>query len=165
MSGDSSSAQVDPDPMCLTSFGDDSTEPPALPRCRDDALVDKDAVASNPFLSPVEVRTLTATGGFLPAGTTSTATRTIFHQPPLWFCPTEEMNSRTSIQYVTTYYSSCWKMKVLDKKIKANSGARSWRFYRLSTRLSVSGRVARVALWGGFGLGAGIVPEAGAFFW
>ena len=37
MSGDSSSAQVDPNPMYLTSFGDDSnfgdysTEPPALP--------------------------------------------------------------------------------------------------------------------------------------
>ena len=38
----SSSARVDHDPMCLTSFGDDSTEPPALP-CRKDALVDKGA--------------------------------------------------------------------------------------------------------------------------
>ena len=39
MNGDSSSALVDHDPMRLTSFGDDSTEPLALP-CRDDALVD-----------------------------------------------------------------------------------------------------------------------------
>ena len=30
MSKDSSSAQVDHDPMCLTSFGDDFTKPPAL---------------------------------------------------------------------------------------------------------------------------------------
>ena len=33
--------------MYLTSFGDDSTEPPALP-CRDDAMVDKDAAVSKP---------------------------------------------------------------------------------------------------------------------
>ena len=92
--GDSSSAKkADPDPMCLTSFGDDCTEPPALPY-RDDAIVDKGAAAPKPCLSPVEMRTLTAAGGLLPAGTASTATRTIFHQPPLWFCPTEEMNPR-----------------------------------------------------------------------
>ena len=37
--GDSCSAnQVDPDPMCLTSFGGDSTGPPALLCSRDDAL-------------------------------------------------------------------------------------------------------------------------------
>ena len=41
ISGNSSSAQVDPDPMCLTSFGDNSTEPLTLPYSRDDALVDK----------------------------------------------------------------------------------------------------------------------------
>ena len=31
ISGDNSSVEVDPDPICLTSFGDDSTGPPALP--------------------------------------------------------------------------------------------------------------------------------------
>ena len=31
ISGDSSSAQLDPDPMCVTRFGDDSTEPLAPP--------------------------------------------------------------------------------------------------------------------------------------
>ena len=91
--GDSCSAKkVDPDLMCLTSFGDDSTKPPALPCFRDDAMVDKSAPAPKPRLSPVEMRTLTAAGGLLPAGTASTATRTIFHQLPLWFCPTEDMN-------------------------------------------------------------------------
>ena len=39
ISGDDSSAEVDPDPMCLTSFGDDSTQPPPLPCSRDGALV------------------------------------------------------------------------------------------------------------------------------
>ena len=106
MIGDSSSALVDPDSMCLTSFGDDSPEPPILPCCRNDAIVDKGAAAPKPPLSPVEMRTLTATGGLFPAGTASTATRTIFHQLPFWFCLTEEMNSRTSTQYAPTYYRS-----------------------------------------------------------
>ena len=34
ISGDNSFAQVDTDPMCPTSFGDDSTGPPALPCIR-----------------------------------------------------------------------------------------------------------------------------------
>ena len=53
-------------PMCLTSFGDDSTDPLALPCCRHNALVDKGAAAPKPCLSAVEVRTLTATGGYFP---------------------------------------------------------------------------------------------------
>ena len=43
----------------------------------------------------------------------------------------------------------------LRNKIKADPGVRSCRFYRLSAHLPVSGRIARVALWGGFRLGAG----------
>ena len=66
ISGDSSSAQADSDPMCLTSFGDDSTKPLAPPCCRDNALVDKGAAALKPCLSPVEVRALRAAGGLLP---------------------------------------------------------------------------------------------------
>ena len=112
ISGDSSSAQLDSNPMCLTSFGDDSTGPPALPCSRYDGLVDKDAAASKPCLSPAEMRTLTAADGLQLAGPASTSTRTIFHQPSLLFCPTEEINLRTSIQYAT--YSSFWKMKVLE---------------------------------------------------
>ena len=51
--GDSCSAKrVDAGPpMCLTSFGDDSTEPPALPCCRNDAMVVKDAATPKPSLS------------------------------------------------------------------------------------------------------------------
>ena len=51
----------------------------------------------------------------------------------------------------------------LRNKMKANSGVRSWRFYRSSTRLSASGRVLRVALWGGFCLGAGWYPRLEPF--
>ena len=113
---DSCSAnQADPDPMCLTSFGRDSAGLLAFPCLRDDALVKKGAAAPKPCISPVEMRTQTTTGGLLLTGTASTATRTIFDQPPLWFCLTEEICSRTSIQYAT-YYSSLWKMKVLETK-------------------------------------------------
>ena len=91
--GDSCFAnRVDPDPMCLTSFGDDSTGPPALPCSRDDALEGNGAAAPKSCLSPLVMRTPTAAGGLLPAGTISTATRTTFDQSPLWFCPTEEIN-------------------------------------------------------------------------
>ena len=95
-----------------TSFDDNVIEPPALPCSRDDALIDNDVAAPKSCLSLLEMRTPTAAGGLLPAGTASTTTRTTFDQPPLWFCPTEEINSRTSNQYAMDY-SSFWKMKVL----------------------------------------------------
>ena len=80
--GDSCSAKkVDPDPMCLTSLGDDSTGPPAFSCTTDDALVDNGAVTPKPCLSPVEMRTPTAAGGLHPDGTASTAMRTIFSRP------------------------------------------------------------------------------------
>ena len=102
ISGDNSSAEVDPDPICLASSGEDYTGPPAYPCARDDALVDNGAAAPKPCLSPVEMRTLTAAGGSLPAGKASTATITTYYQPRLWFCPTEETKSkRTSIQYAS----------------------------------------------------------------
>ena len=79
---DSCSAnQVDPDPMCLTSFGDDSIGPLALPCCKDGALVDKCAAVPKPCISPVEMRTPTVAGGLPPAGTASTAMKTIFSRP------------------------------------------------------------------------------------
>ena len=66
MSRDSSFAQVDHDAMCLTSFGDDYTEPPTFPRCRDNALVDKGAEAPKQCFSFVEMRTLTAAAAYFP---------------------------------------------------------------------------------------------------
>ena len=53
MHEDSCSAnRVDPDPICSTNFGGDSTGPPALPCSRDDALVGNGAAAPKPCLSP-----------------------------------------------------------------------------------------------------------------
>ena len=63
-------------PMCLTSFDNDPTKPPAHP-CTDDAMVDKGAAAPKPCLSPVEIHTPTAAGGLLPASTAFIATRVI----------------------------------------------------------------------------------------
>ena len=85
-------------------------EPPDLPR-KDDALVVKGAAALKSCLSPVEMRSLTDAGGLLFAGKASTATRIIYYQPRLWFCPTKEINSKTSNQYATDY-SSFWKLNV-----------------------------------------------------
>ena len=45
-----------------TSFGDDFTGPPDLPRSWDDALVDNDPAAPKSCLSPLEMRTPTAAG-------------------------------------------------------------------------------------------------------
>ena len=98
-----SANRVDPDPMCLISFGNHSTGP-ALSCSRDDALVDSGAAAPKSCLSPLEMCTPIA-HGLLPAGTVSTATRTTFDQSPLWFFPTEEINLRTSNQFAKNYSS------------------------------------------------------------
>ena len=91
--GDSCSAnQADPD---LTSFDDHSTGPPALPCTRDDALVDNGAAAPKPRLSPAEMRTQTVAGGLPPAGTVSTAMRTIFPRP-FFSWSLREIKKRTS---------------------------------------------------------------------
>ena len=79
--GSCSANQVNPDPMCLTSFVDDSTERLALSCSRDDALVDKSAAAPKPSLLLVGMRMLTAADGLLPTGTASTAMRTIIPRP------------------------------------------------------------------------------------
>ena len=83
---------------------------------RDDALVDNGAAAPKPCLSHAEMGTRTVAGGLFPVGTASTA-RIIFYQPPLWFCLIEEINSRTSNQYVSTY-SSFGKLKVAETKAR-----------------------------------------------
>ena len=104
MHGENVSAnRVDPNPKRSTSFGNDSTGPTALPRLRDDALVGNSAAAPKPCLSTLKMRTTTAAGDVLPAGTTSRATRTTSDQPLLWFCPTKEKKLRTSILYASCY--------------------------------------------------------------
>ena len=97
MNGDSSSARVDGGLTSLTSFGIIKAEPLAPEKSIVDALVDKGAEAPKPCLLPVKMRTPTAAGGSLPAGTASTAMRTIFPLPPLWnFCSTKDMSFRTT---------------------------------------------------------------------
>ena len=100
---DSSSAKkVDAGPpMCLTSFSDDSTEPLVLP-CRDDAMVYNGAAAPKSCLLLVEMHTPTAADGLLPAGTASTAMRTIFSRPLSSCTLGEEAKERTSRQTTTS---------------------------------------------------------------
>ena len=117
--------RVNPDPMCWAIFGV-KAEPPALP-CRDDVLVENDAAVPKSCLSPLEMSTTTAAGGLLPTGKTSTATRTTFDQPPLWFFLAEETNLRTPMQYAL-YYSSFWRNNLLAARrrfIETKSGAKS----------------------------------------
>ncbi|CAN0376329.1 unnamed protein product [Ascophyllum nodosum] len=106
--GDSFSAsQVDPDPMCSTSFGV-KVKPPALP-CRDDVLVENGAAAPKSCLSPLEMRSPISAGGSLPAGEASTTTSITFYQPRLGFYPTEETHSeKNSTQYALYYNNSFW---------------------------------------------------------
>ena len=96
--GDSSSARrVDDGPTTLINFGK-IAEPPALP-CKDDAQGGKGAEVPKPCLSPVEMRSLTAFGGLLPAGTASIAMRTIFCRTPFSWSrgeETEKITSRTN---------------------------------------------------------------------
>ena len=115
ISGDNSFAHVDTDPIRLTSFGDDFTGPPAFSSLRYDVLVDNSAVAPKPCQSPAGMHLRTATGGLLPAGKASTATRTTFGKPLLRVYPTEVINMRTSNQYATDY-SSFWKIEFLQAK-------------------------------------------------
>ena len=83
--------------MYLTSFGDDSTGPPALSCSRDDALVDKDTAAPKPCLSFMKMRMLTSAGDFLPASTASTTMETIFPRPTFsWSLgETKKLTNRT----------------------------------------------------------------------
>ena len=87
--------RVDPDRMCSTSFGGDSTGPPTLPCSGDDALVGKGAAAPKSCLSPLNIPTTIAAGGLFPPGETSTATSSTFDHSTLWFCEAEETIWRT----------------------------------------------------------------------
>ena len=107
MYGNSFSAnRVNPDPMCLISFGVKAEL--SAPPCRGEVLVENGAAVPKSCLSPLEMRSPTAAGGLFPAGMVSTATRYIFHQLPLWFCMTEETFSRTSNLYLSYFSISGW---------------------------------------------------------
>ena len=105
-------------PICLTSFGDGSIEPPALP-CKDDAMVDKGAAVPKPCLSSVETRTPTSTDGLLPAGTPSTAMRTIFSRPLPSLTIGKETKERTSRTNNNQLAPLCWR-KIIQIKSRQN---------------------------------------------
>ena len=93
--GDScSTKRVDAGPTSLTSSG--KTAESLAPPLREDVLVDKGAEAPKPYLSPVEMYTLTTAGDLLPAGTASTAMRTIFPRPLFSWSLGEETKKKST---------------------------------------------------------------------
>ena len=94
--GDSSSDVVG-GPTSSTSFGK-VAEPPALPICRDGALVDEGVIAPKSFLLPGKMRMLTSAGDLLLVGTASTTLRTICPLPSLSssICETKETGKYSS---------------------------------------------------------------------
>ena len=166
--GDSCSAnRVDPEPTCLDSFGDDSTGPPALPCSRNDAMVGNGAAAPKSCLSPLEMRSPTATGGLLPAGKASTTTRITFYHPRLRFCLKDINSIRLVLQFLVKQ-SACFPLQVegYTKKIKSDSGVRSRRLYRSSTHLPVFCERGGRCFVGRFFIGSRMIPEAGwSIFW
>ena len=99
--GDSCTAQMVQDgPKTSINFSV-KAGPPALP-CKHDVVVENGAAAPKSCLSPLEMRTTSAAGGLLPTGKISTATKTIFNQPPLRLYSTEEMNSKETNLWTST---------------------------------------------------------------
>ena len=156
---DSSSARkVDIGPTTSTSFGM-ITESPAL-LCRDDALVGKGAEALRPCLSPVEIHTLPAAGGLLPADTVSTAIRTIVSRSlPSWTLgeETKERTSQTGRNQLAP--PCCRRIKRNQSKLQCSILAvlqvvhEPARFWEGGARCFV----------GRFSFGRRMVSEAGAF--
>ena len=100
--GDSGTAKrVQAGPTCSTSFGV-KAEPPAI-LYRDDVLVENGTAAPKSCTSPLKMRTPTAIGSLLPTDKTSTATKTTFHQLPLWFYPTKGIKLRTYASYYSSF--------------------------------------------------------------
>ena len=83
--------------MSRTSFGDEEfTEPSALTKCSNDALVDEGVEAPKPRLSPVEIRTPTPPDGLLPAESTPTTVKNIFSRQPLPWIFGEKTDDRSN---------------------------------------------------------------------
>ena len=114
MHGDSCSAtRVELGPKTnSTSFGM-MAEPPDLP-CREDVLVEDGTAAPKSCLPSLEMRSPTASGGLLPTGEASTATKTTFKKSPLRLYATEETNSKEKSLWTSIpsawYDSSFWKL-------------------------------------------------------
>ena len=115
MRGDSYTAEqkVQDGPKASIRFGM-MAERPHRP-CREDGLVEEGATSPKSCLPFLEVRSSTAAGGLVPTGEASAGTETIFNQPPLRFCSTEETDleaicKRTSTPYASYDSSSFWSL-------------------------------------------------------
>ena len=161
ISGDSSSAQVDINQIRLASFDDDSTGPPAFPCSRDGALVDEGTAAPKPCLPPAEMRTPTAAGGLLPAGTASRAMKTFFSRPTPSSTLGEEAREITSRtknnQLAPSYWSKVIQTKLRQTLVFDLGGCRG----RVRSCPFLGGRHALRVGWAR--LDAAIVAETGAF--
>ena len=155
-----SSARVDHDPMCLTSFSGNSTEPTILP-CRYDAVVDKGTEAPKPCLSPFEIRTLTAAGGLLPARTASTAMRAIFPRPLFSLSLGEETEKRTSRTNFNQLAPRCWRKVIPTKSRQTLVFDPGHRLGHLRGCQFLKGRYALRSGW--VHLVTAMVAEAGSF--
>ena len=133
MRGDCFSVRrVEPGPTTNpTRFGV-KAEPPALP-CRDDSVVECGTAASESCLPSMEMRPSIASGGLVPTGEASNASKTIYNQPPLRFCSTEKTdhleakNSWTSVPSASYNSSSSRRLsatpycrRVVDTKSGQN---------------------------------------------
>ena len=105
MRGDSFSARrVEPGPKTNSTNAGMMAKPPALP-CRDDVLIENGDASPKSCLLFLEIRSPSAADGLFPTGEASTATRTTFNQPPLWFYSTEETDSKTNWSIWILYVS------------------------------------------------------------
>ena len=123
--GDNSFAQVNTDPIRLTSFGEDYTGPPPLPCTEYDVLIGNVAAAPKACLSPAEMRTPTVAHGLRPACTASTATRTTIHQPTSLVLPDRRCQFE-DFKPIRLEPLQFLEDEGLANEIDANSGVRSW---------------------------------------
>ena len=129
---------------------------PALPR-RDDVLVDTGAAAPKACLSPVRGDAYATSRWWL----TSHRQNLYSDDDHLSLAASLVRSDQIDENYDFSIHhgqKQFLNVQVIRNKIDENSGFRSNRLYRSSTRLSVFGSVARVALWGGSSSGHRAVP-------
>ena len=82
--------------------------------CRENVLVEDGAAAPKSCLPSLEICSPSAAGGLLPAGDTSTATKTTFNKSPLQLYATKQANSKKKKVWTLIpsawYDSSFWKL-------------------------------------------------------
>ena len=94
-------------------------------------MVESGDAATKSCLPSLEIPTITAAGGLVLTGKTSTATKTNFNQPPLRFYSTEKTDSEANCKKGPTlsasYDSSFWKLiaapycrRVVETKSRQN---------------------------------------------